>query len=101
MVERSGRNVVALVRAYCLLLVKTKEALEGVNMQSTTVSMEIVDQMSPADVAELAGRLEQDAYTNVFDGLNDWHLLRAIAFKRPELVTPYLELLDLEHYDES
>ncbi|NJN85061.1 MAG: DUF2555 domain-containing protein [Leptolyngbyaceae cyanobacterium SL_7_1] len=70
-------------------------------MQSTVVSMEIIDQMSPADVAELAGRLEQDNYSNIFDGLSDWHLLRAIAFKRPELVLPYLDLLDMEHYDES
>jgi hypothetical protein len=32
--------------------------------------------------------------------LNDWHLLRAIAFQRPELVEPYLYLLDLDPYDE-
>jgi hypothetical protein len=34
-------------------------------------------------------------------GLNDWHLLRAIAFQRPEMVEPYLYLLDLEAYDEA
>jgi len=33
---------------------------------------------------------EQDNYSR-FDGLNDWHLLRAI-FQRPELVEPYVYL---------
>jgi len=53
------------------------------------------------DVAELAARLERDDYDNAFEGLNDWHLLRAIAFQRPELVEPYIYLLDLEAYDEA
>jgi hypothetical protein len=53
------------------------------------------------DVAELAARLERDDYDNAFEGLNDWHLLRAIAFQRPELVEPYVYLLDLEAYDEA
>ncbi|MBD2015459.1 DUF2555 domain-containing protein [Microcoleus sp. FACHB-53] len=53
------------------------------------------------DVAELAGRLERDDYTNAFEGLDDWHLLRALAFQRPELIEPYLYLLDLEGYDEA
>ena len=53
------------------------------------------------DVAELAGRLERDDYTNAFEGLDDWHLLRALAFQRPELIEPYLYLLDLEGYDED
>lgn len=57
--------------------------------------------MTETEVAELARRLEQDAYTNPFEGLNDWHLLRAIAFQRPSLVEPYLYLLDLEAYDEA
>lgn len=60
-----------------------------------------VSSLSEADVAALATRLEQDDYDNAFDGLNDWHLLRAIAFQRPELVEPYLYLLDLEAFDES
>ena len=52
-------------------------------------------------VKELAARLDLDEYENAFDGLNDWHRLRAIAFHRPELVEPYIYLLDLEAYDES
>ena len=38
---------------------------------------------------------------NAFEVLNDWHLLRAIAFQRPELVEAYIHLLDLEAYDEA
>lgn len=60
-----------------------------------------VAQMTERDVEQLAQRLEQDEYTNIFEGLNDWHLLRAIAFQRPELAEPYLFLLDLEPYDEA
>jgi Protein of unknown function (DUF2555) len=69
----------------------------------TTVSIEHLDvsQVTEAEVADLAVRLEQDNYDNAFDGLKDWHLIRAIAFQRPELVEPYLYLLDLEAYDES
>ncbi len=57
--------------------------------------------LTASDVEKLAARLEQDDYTTAFEGLNDWHLLRAIAFQRPELVEPYLYLLDLEAYDEA
>ena len=52
-------------------------------------------------VADLASRLEADDYNNPFDGLKDWHLLRAIAFRKPELVEPYIHLLDLEAFDEA
>lgn len=54
-----------------------------------------------ADVALLAQRLEQDDYNSPFDALQDWHLLRAIAFHNEELVEPYLYLLDMEAYDEA
>lgn len=60
-----------------------------------------IAKMTEADVANLAKRLEQDEYTNAFEGLNDWHLLRAIAFQRPELADSYLYLLDMEAYDEA
>lgn len=60
-----------------------------------------VTKITEDEVAELAKRLEQDEYTDAFAGLNDWHLLRAIAFRRPELVEPYIHLLDLEAYDEA
>jgi Protein of unknown function (DUF2555) len=66
------------------------------NLEQTKMSA-----LTAADVAELASRLEADDYTNVFEGLNDWHLLRAIAFQRPELVEPFIHLLDMEAYDEA
>lgn len=65
------------------------------------VEHEKVSILTATDVEQLAIRLEQDDYTTAFEGLNDWHLLRAIAFQRPELVEPYLYLLDLEAYDEA
>lgn len=60
-----------------------------------------IEHITESDVASLAQRLETDDYGNPFDGLKDWHLLRAIAFQRPEMVQPYLYLLDMEAYDES
>ena len=51
--------------------------------------------LTSEDVAKLAARLEEDDYTDPFEGLNDWHLLRAIAFQRPELVERYIHLLDI------
>lgn len=60
-----------------------------------------VSTFTEADVAAIATRLEQDEYTDAFEGLNDWHLLRAIAFQRPELAEPYLYLLDMESFDEA
>ena len=56
------------------------------------------------DLPLLAKRLENDDYNDPFEGLKDWHLLRAIAFQREDLedlVKPYLYLLDLEAYDEE
>ena len=68
-------------------------------MATLTLSSPNIPTLTADDVAELAARLEGDDYDNAFEGLNDWHLLRAIAFQRPELVEPYVYLLDLEAYD--
>ena len=68
---------------------------------NTRISTQEIAQMTPDDVAQLAQRLEQDAYSTAFEGLNDWHRLRAVAFQRSELVEPYMHLLDLEPYDEA
>jgi hypothetical protein len=70
-------------------------------MKTLNFSDRKVATMTASEVAELAQRLERDEYTNAFEGLGDWHLLRAIAFQRPELVEPYLYLLDLEAFDEA
>ena len=65
------------------------------------ISTQEIAQMTPDDVADLAQRLEQDEYETAFEGLQDWHRLRAVAFQRSELVEPYMHLLDLEAFDES
>ncbi len=70
-------------------------------VETLSISKQDIAVMSIEEVEDLAMRLEQDNYKNAFDGLNDWHLLRAIAFQRPELVEPFVYLLDLEPYDES
>lgn len=71
------------------------------SVPTTALTTAQISQLTAADVEKLATRLEEDNYSSPFDGLQDWHLLRAIAFQRPELVEPYLHLLDLENYDES
>jgi hypothetical protein len=53
-----------------------------------------------ASTAALAQRLEDDDYPSPFDGLADWHLMRALAIHRPELVRPYVHLVDQEPFDE-
>jgi hypothetical protein len=70
-------------------------------MSVTQTNHPNVDTLVEADVALLAQRLEDDDYDSPFEALTDWHFLRAIAFQRPELVEPYLYLLDLEAFDES
>ena len=54
-----------------------------------------------AAVATLARRLEYDDYPTPFEGLSDWHLLRALAIHRPELTAPYVHLIDQEPFDED
>jgi Protein of unknown function (DUF2555) len=78
---------------------QTKDQIQD-QSQDQTIALKIA-QMTEEDLATLAKRLEQDAYTSAFEGLQDWHLLRAIAFQRPELAEPYVHLLDLEPFDES
>jgi uncharacterized protein (DUF849 family) len=70
-------------------------------MTALTLTQQQIATLTAADVAQLARRLEQDDYNNPFEALNDWHLLRAIAFQRQELAEPYLYLLDIETYDEA
>ena len=70
-------------------------------MATCTISKRNFSTLTADDVAELAGRLERDEYATAFEGLDDWHLLRALAFQRPELIEPYVYLLDLESYDEA
>jgi hypothetical protein len=52
-------------------------------------------------IADLARRLEDDDYPDPFAGLQDWHLLRALAIHRPDLARPYVHLVDQEPFDED
>ena len=65
------------------------------------ISKELVNSFDEKMTLELATRLEEDNYTTPFDGLKDWHLLRALAINRPELTTDYIHLLDQEPFDEN
>jgi type IV secretory pathway ATPase VirB11/archaellum biosynthesis ATPase len=70
-------------------------------MNATQVNHPNIATLTETEVSNLALRLEEDDYNTPFEALSDWHLLRALAFQRPELVEPYLYLLDLEAFDES
>lgn len=70
-------------------------------MTILTLTQEEIAQLTQQDIASLASRLESDDYNTPFEALQDWHLLRAIAFQKPELVEPYRYLLDIEAYDEE
>ncbi|MEO0431050.1 MAG: DUF2555 domain-containing protein [Cyanobacteria bacterium J06656_5] len=68
---------------------------------TSKVSAKPIADVTQEDVDQLAQRLEQDEYTTAFEGLQDWHRLRSVAFQRPELVDSYLHLLDMEAFDEA
>ena len=65
------------------------------------ISDELIDSFDEDMALELAKRLEEDNYATPFEGLNDWHLLRALAINRPELTSDYIHLLDQEPFDEN
>ena len=65
------------------------------------ISEELVESFNEEMAYELAKRLEEDNYRTPFDGLQDWHLLRALAINRPEITTDYIHLLDQEPFDEN
>ena len=46
-------------------------------------------------------RLRIGPWATPFAGLDDWHLLRALAIHRPELAAPYVHLVDQEPFDED
>ena len=65
------------------------------------ISEELINSFDEKMTLKLATRLEEDNYSSPFDGLNDWHLLRALAINRPELTSDYIHLLDQEPFDEN
>jgi len=65
------------------------------------ISEELVNSFNEEMNLELARKLEEDEYITPFDGLKDWHLLRALEINRPELTSDYIHLLDQEPFDEN
>lgn len=65
------------------------------------ISEELINSFNEEMTFELAKKLEKDNYLSPFDGLQDWHLLRALAINRPELTSDYIHLLDQEPFDEN
>ncbi len=53
------------------------------------ITKEIISNFNDKLTAKLAKRLEEDDYSSPFEGLDDWHLLRALAIHRPELTLDY------------
>ena len=70
-------------------------------MTQPAITPELLASLDEEAVAALARRLEQDDYPSPFAGLQDWHLLRAVAIHRPELARPYVHLVDQEPFDED
>ena len=88
----------------CLRLYYLKYIENNKNMTSTSdnkISEELVNSFNEEMTFELAKRLEEENYATPFDGLRDWHLLRALAINRPELTSDYIHLLDQEPFDEN
>ena len=69
--------------------------------EANSITQKELDAFDEDKVAVLAKRLEEDDYPTPFAGLNDWHLLRALAIHRPELILPYHHLIDQEPFDEN
>ena len=73
-------------------------------MKSTSdnkISEELINSFNEEMNLKLAKRLEDDNYETPFDGLKNWHLLRALAVNRPVLTSDYVHLLDQEPFDEN
>jgi hypothetical protein len=68
---------------------------------AAAITPELLASFDEASVAELARRLDDDDYPTPFAGLEDWHVMRALAIHRPELARPYLHLVDQEPFDED
>ena len=71
------------------------------NNANEAITPEMIGAFDEDSTAVLAKRLDQDDYHNPFEGLKDWHMLRALAIHRPELTLPYLHLIDQEVFDED
>ncbi|MCT0214095.1 DUF2555 domain-containing protein [Synechococcus sp. CS-1324] len=66
-----------------------------------SITLERLEAFDEASTAALAQRLDDDDYPSPFAGLQDWHLMRALAIHRPDLARPYVHLVDQEPFDEE
>ena len=78
-----------------------KRTFEEFKVSDNKISSDLVNSFNEEMTYELAKRLEEENYATPFDGLKDWHLLRALAINRPELTSDYIHLLDQEPFDEN
>jgi len=65
------------------------------------ISEELVNSFDEFMNFEVETRLEEDNYITPFDGLKNWHLVRALAINIAALTTNYIHLLDQEPVDEN
>ncbi len=77
------------------------EAKDDSRNASPTITRELIEAFDEVSTEVLAKRLDQDDYETPFEGLSDWHILRALAIHRPDLTLPYLHLIDQEVFDED
>ena len=68
---------------------------------NSKITEELLLKFDDQRTAQLAKKLEQEDYSNPFESLDDWHLLRALAIHRPELTLNYHHLIDQEPFDED
>ena len=56
-------------------------------ISENTISEKLLNLFVKKMILELAKRLEEDNYMIPFDGLKDWHFLRALVINRFELTS--------------
>ncbi len=83
------------------LKTKPMQISKALEDNTVAITQELLQEFDEASIEKLATRLEEDDYPTPFAGLSDWHLLRALAIHRPELVVPYVHLIDQEPFDED
>ncbi len=85
----------------CIALAEFSAASTPAGAEASPITPERLAAFDEAAIAELARRLDEDDYPSPFAGLQDWHLMRALAIHRPELARPYVHLVDQEPFDEE
>ena len=65
------------------------------------ISQELVNYLDKEMTLELAKRLEEVNFNNLFDGLKDNHLLWSLKINRTELKIKYIHLRDHKSFDEN